>query len=132
MLGEHGVLKLRSRIILTDDGKTPIANKTRLNGLRRSLTKMWFNDRWRSLVLGFANFVAEGRDEIILPVSADQNIVISSKVTSFSLPHGINSDPVNENLSDELAETFDQEEQDLRLSDPVFASLIDDEEQDDE
>jgi hypothetical protein len=84
------------------------------------------------LVLGFANFVAEGRDEILLPVSADQNFVISSKVKSFSLPHGITSDPVNENLSDELAETFDQEEQDLRLSDPVFASLIDDEEQDDE
>lgn len=132
MLGEHGVLKLRSRIILTDDGETPIANKTRLNGLRRSLTKMWFNDRWRGLVLGFTNFIAEGRDEILLPVSADQNIVISSKVTSFSLPHGITSDPVDENLSDELAETFDQEEQDLRLSDPVFASLIDDEEHDDE
>lgn len=132
MLGENSVIKLRSRIILTDDGKTPVANKTRLNGLRRSLTKMWFNDRWRGLVLGFANFVADGRDEILLPVSNDQNIVISSKLTSFSLAHGIASDPVNENLSDEMAETYDREEQDLRLSDPVFASLIDDEEQDDE
>jgi hypothetical protein len=31
-----------------------------------------------------------------------------------------------------LAEAYDQEEVNSRLSDPVFASLIDDEEQDDE
>jgi TIR domain len=132
MLSEHSVLKLRSRIILTDDGKTPVANKTRLNGLRRSLTKLWFNDKWRGLILGFANFVADGEDKIVLPVSSCDSIVVSSKLTSFAFGHGIASDPVNENLSDELAEAYDQEEVNSRLSDPVFASLIDDEEQDDE
>jgi hypothetical protein len=132
MLSEHSVLKLRSRIILTDDGKTPVANKTRLNGLRRSLTKLWFNDKWRGLILGFANFVADGEDKIVLPVSSCDSIVVSSKLTSFAFGHGIASDPVNENLSDELAEAHDQEEVKSRLSDPVFASLIDDEEQDDE
>ncbi|MCC5611631.1 hypothetical protein LC612_34090, partial [Nostoc sp. CHAB 5834] len=83
-------------------------------------------------ILGFANFVADGENKILLPVSSSDNIVISSKLTSFSLGHGIASDPVNENLSDELAEAYDQEEVNSRLSDPVFASLIDDEEQDDE
>lgn len=128
-LGDQSVLKLRSRVILTEDGITPVANKTRLNGLRRSLTKMWFNDRWRGLAQGFVNFAADGEDEILLPVSDDAQIAISPKLMVFSLDHGISSDPVNENLSDELAETYDKEEQDLRLSDPVFASLIDDEEQ---
>ncbi|MGD9471255.1 MAG: toll/interleukin-1 receptor domain-containing protein [Novosphingobium sp.] len=132
MIGDRSVLKLQSRIILTDDGKTPVANKTRLNGLRRSLTKMWFNDRWRGLLLGFVNFIVDGADEISLPVSCNERIVIAPQLISFSLGHGISSDPVNENLSDELAETYDQEEQNLRLSDPVFASLLDDEEQDDE
>lgn len=131
-LGDNSVLKLRSRIILSEDGSAPIANKTRLNGLRRSLTKMWFNDRWRGLLRGFVDFVADGQEEISLPVSAEEQIVISPKLLAFSLDHGISSDPVNENLSDELAETYDQEEQNLRLSDPVFASLIDDEEQDGE
>ena len=131
MLGEESVIKLRSRIILTDDGKVPVANKTRLNSLRRSLTKMWFNDKWRGLVLGFANFVAEGADQIALPVSSQESIFIAPDVISFKVDKGIASDPVNENLSDELAETYDREEQDLRLSDPVFSSLIDDEEDND-
>lgn len=130
MLGEQRVLKLRSRIIITEEGRTPVANKTRLNGLRRSLTKMWFNDRWRGLVLGFANFASDGDDEISLPVSEHERILISRNVLSFSLDHGISSDPVSDNLSDELAESYDREELDLRLSDPVFSHFLEIEDQD--
>jgi len=132
MLGEENILKLRSRIVISEDGRTPIADKTRLNGLRRSLTKMWFNEKWRGLTLGFANFVADGSDEISLPSSKLNSIVISAQPLSFQLDRGIASDPVDENLSDELADAYDQEEESLRLNDPVFSSLINHEEHDDE
>ena len=122
------VVRLQPRIIITDDGENPILNKTRMNGLRRSLTKMWFNDRWRGLMLGFVNFVAEGEDRICLHVAETNSIEMSSKLVEFSLPYGISSDPVSENLSDEVADVYDAEEQALRLSDPVFASLLGDEE----
>lgn len=129
MLGDEGVMKLRSRIVFTEDGEIPVANKTRMNALRRSLTKLWFNDKWRGLLLGFANFVSDGEDEILLPVSQNESFSISPNLISFHLDHGIKSDPVDENLSDELAENYDREELDLRLSDPVFAYLLDEGEQ---
>ncbi len=102
------------------------------NGLRRSLTKRWFNDRWRGLVLGFVNFVSEDADTISLAVGAGQQITISSKIVNFSLNHGISSDPVSDDLSDESAEAFEQDELNQKLSDPVFSSLLGDEEDDDD
>lgn len=132
MLGDPKVMRLQARIVITEDGETPLANKTRLNSVRRSLTKMWFNDKWRGLFLGFVNFVAKGETTISLPVSSDADFVISAQPMSFSLACGISSDPIDQNLTDELAEAFEEEEQAMRLSDPVFSSLLDDEEAEDD
>ena len=109
-----------------------MANKTRLNSVRRSLTKMWFNVKWRGLFLGFVNFVAKGEATIRLPVSSGGDVAISSQPVSFPLSCGISTDPIDENLSDELAEVFEEAEQAMRLTDPVFSSLLDDEEGEDE
>ena len=132
MLGDPKVMRLQPRIVITEDGRTPLANKTRLNSVRRSLTKMWFNDKWRGLFLGFVNFVAKGEATIRLPVSSGGDVAISSQPVSFPLSCGISTDPIDENLSDELAEVFEEAEQAMRLTDPVFSSLLDDEEGEDE
>lgn len=114
---------LQPRIIISENGKTPLANKTRLNSVRRSLTTMWFNDKWRTLVLGFSSWLADDNDEIRLPVSRTQNILVGGKPLMFESPVGIVADPVSFDLTDEIAERNEQAESFMRLSDPVFLKV---------
>lgn len=120
---------LQPRIIISEDGKTPLANKTRLNSVRRSLTTMWFNDKWRTLVLGFSSWLADENDEIRLPVSRTENILVGSKPLMFESPAGIAADPVSFDLTDEIAEKNEQAESFMRISDPIFLKVDDIEEE---
>ena len=124
---------LRPRIIISDDGLTPLENKTKLNSVRRAVTNMWFNDKWRGLVLGFCGWLAGSSGSIELDAGGDAKIVLASSPVEFGLGVGIATDPaqVAGILSDEDEEKFEEQESALRLSDPAF-STIEEEEEDDE
>lgn len=127
MISNEPVMMLQPRVIITENGETPIANKTRLNSVRRSLTTMWFNDKWRGLFRGFVSWVSNDADQIDLPSSANTAISIGSSPVEFELGKAIASDPLDHNLSDESAEFAEKQEENNRLSDPVFSYLIDEE-----
>lgn len=128
MLTENPFIILQPRIIISEDGKTPLPNKTRLNSVRRSLTKMWFNDKWRTLTLGFATWLADENGEIHLEVADGSDILLDGAPDKFSLDVGISSDPPISDLSDELAEEIEKSEIAMKLGDPAFAYLRKDEE----
>lgn len=123
MVGDAPKLMLQARIIITEDKKTPLLNKTRLNSVRRSLTSMWFNDKWRSLTLGFCSWLADGNDTFQLPVANDAVITLAGIPKTFSVPISIASDPVSNEMSDATAERDEQQELQKRLSDPAFLKL---------
>lgn len=125
MISDDPVMMLQPRVIVSEDGENPIANKTRLNSVRRSLTTMWFNDKWRGLFRGFVSWVADGKDEIALSSSADTEIVVSASPVEFQLAKSIASDPLDLNLTDESAEDAEKQEEASKLSDPVFSYLVD-------
>lgn len=123
MVGESPTMMLQARIIITEDKKTPLPNKTKLNSVRRSLTSMWFNDKWRSLTLGFCSWLADGNDTFRLPVASDASIILSGIPKTFSAPVSISSDAVSNEISDAIAERNEQLEIQKRLSDPAFLKL---------
>lgn len=120
---------IQPRIIVSEDGKTPLSNKTRLNSIRRSLTKMWFNDKWRSLTLAFSTWLAEGEDSFELPVGKDVALLCGGRPLTFESPVGIATDPVSAELSDEMAEEIENAELQKRLSDPAFAKFFEKEDE---
>jgi hypothetical protein len=117
---------LKPRLIISEDGKTPLENKTKLNAVRRAVTKMWFNDKWRGLVLGFSAWMAEGGGTIMLDVGGGGGIALVGHPIEFSIPFGISSDPIS--IEEEDEERFEQEEVSMRLDDPAF-DMRDDEEE---
>lgn len=128
-IADESHVALRPRIIITEDQITPLENKTKLNSVRRAVTTMWFNEKWRGLVCGFAAWLAEDGC-IRLNPGEHREIIVHAMPMEFDIAVGIASDPAAHIPSEEEEEQFEAEETVLRLSDPAFAAL--DEEEDEE
>jgi hypothetical protein len=126
-IAETSHIILKPRLIISDDGKTPLKSKTKLNAVRRAVTKMWFNDKWRGLVLGFASWLAGDGSHIALRAGEAATVRLARQPVDFTLPYGIAADPVSLEEGDE--ERFEQAETALRLSDPAFADIEDEDEE---
>jgi TIR domain len=93
-------IRLKSRLIFTEDGHTPITSTARAHRLRRSFAKGWRNARWRDMLLSFLFWIADGTTVLDVPVAADDALVLTLPPTSFSCPAGIR-DALDESQSDE-------------------------------
>ena len=125
-IGDECHLVLKPRIIVSEDGNTPLKSKTKLNSVRRALTKMWFNDKWRGLVLGVGAWLGGEGETTNLAASGTEVIQVASRPMEFSLPYGIAADPAS--IEEDAEERFEEEQTVLRAADPAFAGLDDDEE----
>lgn len=121
-IGDDSRVALRPRIIITEDQETPLENKTKLNSVRRSVTAMWFNEKWRGLVCGFCAWLADGSGSITLNAGEVGEIVLAASPIEFDIPVGIVTDPVAELPGEEDEERFEAEEILLRLNDPAFST----------
>jgi hypothetical protein len=128
-IGDASHIALRPRIIITEDQITPLDNKTKLNSVRRAVTNMWFNDKWRGLVMGFCAWLADDDGHIRLAAGEHGQITLSPLPMEFDIPVGVATDPASQIPTEEDEERFETEETVLRLSDPAFSAL---DEEDDE
>ncbi|MCA3260913.1 MAG: toll/interleukin-1 receptor domain-containing protein [Telmatospirillum sp.] len=122
-LGDLRVIILQPRVIISEDGKTPIQDKVKLNGVRRSLTSMWFNEKWRGLVLGFSAWLADGQECITLPISPAPNeavVKLAARPMVFQSQISIQSDPVKRETTEAEEARDEQDELHMRLNDPAF------------
>ncbi len=78
-IGAAAAFTLVNRVIFTSDGATPVAHALRMHRLRRSRCKMWHNDRWRDLLLAFAQWLAQGDDTISLSCGTNDPIEVSAQ-----------------------------------------------------
>ena len=114
-------LAIKPRIIVSEDQINPLQNRTRLNSARRSITKMWFNDKWRGLVLGIAAWLSESQPKFRIPVGSGQAFEFNAIPETFTAPIVIATDPISGTLSDSDMESNDRAEFLRRLADPAFA-----------
>jgi len=115
-------IRLKSRLIFTQDGNNPIESAARAHTLRRSFAKGWRNARWRDMLLSFLYWFADGTTVIDVPVASDQALVLSLPPLAFDCPVGV---------EDAADISQDEDDPDVEL-DPAADDELEDEEPKDE
>lgn len=95
-------VRILSRLIFTEDGQKPFEDSLKMHRLRRSFAKTWRNARWRDMLLAFLNWLAEGRSELVVPVSSSESLILT-------LPPMIWMAPISMPLKEEDAEPDDDD-----------------------
>lgn len=110
-------VELRSVVVFTDDDGNIIEPK-RAHRLRRAFCRNWWNEQWRTLMRAFLWLLADGKQEVLLPVGSDRNIVLSAAPIRFDAPVGLSdikavedAEPVDDG-SDDFDDAFDAEDDD--------------------
>jgi hypothetical protein len=114
-------LVLRPHLILTEDGKTPLDDRKRMNSLRRGVCKSWFNARWRDLVAGFAQWVGDGQETLRLPMGTTEMAIVGTRPFLFSAPMSLAAETVAAGPGTPVDSSTDEEDAELlaeRLGDP--------------
>lgn len=128
-------LVLRPHVILTEDGKTPLDDRKRMNSLRRGVCKSWFNARWRDLVAGFAQWVGDGQETLRLPMGTAEMAIVGTRPFLFSVPMSLAAEIIAVSPGAPTDSNTDEEDADLlaeRLEDPAFRDVEDVEDEPDE
>jgi hypothetical protein len=114
VVGDLNRVVLRSHVIFTADGKTPLFSKQRMHVLRRSFCKSWWNDRWRDLLIAFALTVGEA-EEIRLLVGPTEflSLDMPMRVESRWVPE------IEETVVDDDIDPFDALDSDDEWSDEI-------------
>lgn len=82
-------IRLKSRLIFTQEGRVPLESVARAHRLRRSFAKGWRNARWRDMLLSFLYWFSEGTTVFDIPLAPEEAIVISLPPMIFSCPIGV-------------------------------------------
>jgi len=81
MLWPTPFVRVHANMALSMDGKTPLPG-TQTQRVRMRLTKSWWNDKWRDLLLAGMNWVAEGGASFTL-ATGDESFAVSSMPLSM-------------------------------------------------
>lgn len=65
------MFRVHANMVLTLDGKTALPGKE-MHAIRRRLTRSWWNDKWRDLLLAGLDWVAEGEPALDLAVGLER------------------------------------------------------------
>jgi hypothetical protein len=71
------VIKLRSYVVFSKDGITPISDSKESLKLRRRFCRSWFNNVWRPLYEAFYGFLSEGKDELEIVLGHDSTMTLA-------------------------------------------------------
>jgi hypothetical protein len=89
-------IRLSPRLLFSTNGMDIIDDPKKAHRLRRSFAASWRNARWRDMLLAYLWWVSGGTDEIALPVSSAENLVVSlppfSPVAQFGAQEAGNAD----------------------------------------
>ena len=101
-------IELRTSVVFTQDGKTPLASKSRAQRLRKSFCKNWWNDRWRDLLRALVAFLANGKEQLSLPLGGGVVAGIAAGPMGFEAPVSILEEdpplPLDEGLVEDETE----------------------------
>lgn len=99
-------LGLRLHVVFSDDGMTPLENTAAAVKFRRRFCRMWFNQRWRRLLIGFVAFISDSSGVIRIPSGATIPITLGPPLR-FSSPFGIGLESVSptSDVVDQLEDT---------------------------
>lgn len=105
-------VRVKPRLIFTEDRKTPLKSAARMHRLRRSFARAWRNARWRDMLLAYFAWLGNGSTLLDVPMGATEDLVLTIPSISFTSPFSIpaQSAPANQDLDDPEIEFWDDEE----------------------
>lgn len=92
-------IEISPRTIYTDNKDVVIPSDSKLNRLRISRTKTWYNEKWRDLLIGFMYWLNNGND-ITINCGNDNDLLCSWKPEFFSSEIKIPEDKLADNDGD--------------------------------
>ena len=102
-IAEPCYLTLRSHVVFTEDGETPIEGD-RAHRLRRSFCKSWWNPRWRDMLRAFVANLAGQADQVELPLAPDATVPLDTVSMRFCTPVWVDDDhTIPSSLEDDAA-----------------------------
>ena len=90
-IAEPCYLTVRSHVVFTEDGQTPLEGR-RAQQLRRSFCKSWWNPRWRDMLRAFVATVAGGADQAELTLSPDAAVSMATTPMRFEASVRVDDD----------------------------------------
>jgi len=82
-------VRIKSRLLFTEDGKEPLKSTARMQRLRKSFAKSWRNARWRDMMLAFLYWIGDGTTILNVPMGANEDLVLSLPPMAFESPISI-------------------------------------------
>jgi TIR domain len=122
-LNPEPVYQVTTHVIFSDDGTNAWTSAKRMHVSRRRQCKSWYNDAWRDrLLASMRKLKAEGAASISIPVSSDENVVVSILPVPFETPINFNvisksvTDDSEKDRADEEVEDDEEDESDDELN----------------
>lgn len=107
-------VRVKGRLIFSENGLDAIGDVKRMHRLRRTFARSWRNARWRDMMIAFLWWLGEGRDELVVPVSYGQGLVLALPPVQFTCPVSVvhfGEEPLDEDDPDiDVGEWDDWEE----------------------
>lgn len=84
--GQYPKICLIPHVVFSEDGERPLVDKKKMHRLRRGFCKMWWNDRWRDMLLLYLTLLSNNKLTIELPVGEEKFISVNARPTIFISP----------------------------------------------
>jgi hypothetical protein len=106
------LFRVHANVAVTTDGRAPLPGE-QLQRIRLRLTRSWFNDKWRDMLLAAMNWLAEGAGELDLG-AAGERLGVASVPIRLNFPVSFAAEeerPAEEDSSGriELSEEYDSD-----------------------
>jgi hypothetical protein len=115
-------IKLRGRLVFSEDGGDPINDVKKMHRLRRSFAKSWRNARWRDMLLAMLWWLTDGKDSFSISFGTEKAVLLIPFITFTS--------PVSMPVDIEVTDPDDQDDPDEE-TDPLTADDLDVDEEND-
>ncbi len=110
MLSPEPCFSIKNHLLFSSDGETLWEDQKKMHKARRSKGKRFFNKEWRDLLLAFLSTLSENfNDEIVIPVSLEENLVLSTVPILFNAPFSY-IEPTDENRLIPIDDFLEEEE----------------------
>lgn len=127
-VGDVPTLRLRMRVLFSDDVSLQLVPPERMKDLRKRFCKNWWNDRWRTLQIGLTTWLANQGNFITVYAGPSGALIVSARSRTFEVPFGIDESAPAESdlLNDEMELEIDDGDNDF-FEDGGFYEEADDE-----
>ncbi len=102
MLWPAPILRVHANMALSLDGQTPLPG-TQTQRVRMRLTKSWWNDKWRDLLLAGMNWIARGEPMISI-AAGDEKFGVASLPLSMETAKSYRASEARSSEEDERGE----------------------------